>query len=88
MLGDPAREDVRLQPERDGRVRCSARLCENSSTTRLAEKATLTFAFWRIFIFGEGDSNPFFVLQNAARGVFTQPRAWLAPQPLAKRSND
>jgi hypothetical protein len=45
-------------------VGSSASLCENSSTTRRAEKATLTFSLWRIFIFSEGDSNHFLVLQN------------------------
>jgi hypothetical protein len=46
-------------------VGSSERLCENSSTTQRAEKAALTFSLWRIFfIFSEGDSNRFFVLQN------------------------
>jgi hypothetical protein len=46
-------------------------LCENSATTRLAEKATLSVALWRIFIFGEGDSNPFFVVKNDQLRVFS-----------------
>jgi hypothetical protein len=60
----PTNVNREAELDRPSRVACSERLCKNSSTTRRAEKATLTFSLWRIFIFSEGDSNHFFVLQN------------------------
>jgi hypothetical protein len=41
------------------------------------EKPTLTIGLCCVFIFREGDLNPFFALENRSRGVFTQPLASL-----------
>jgi hypothetical protein len=56
----------RLPRPRSGHAdaRSSARLCENSSRKEFFNKSTLTFSFWRMFIFDEGDLNHFFVFQN------------------------
>lgn len=48
------------------------RLCEKSVASKTAEKPTLPFDLWRVFIFGEGDFNPFFVLRIGSFGLFTQ----------------
>ena len=76
-LSDPAHGTQRLQPEREGRVRCSARLCENSPRGILENEKGVRITFTENKNAPERNCERRFFCEPSPRGVFTQPRAWL-----------